>query len=187
MVWIIHSRACSPAICLPDTWASFFRILALSSFKLQAPDTDAGNDPNSVDHVRSMSELRCAASSIAGDGKKMGCVQHQLTAGSAIAHLHSPIFRPPFATLETTDLTSASSSPGLGEVMRFLPAVPPTALIRECLSLLLFWHCVLKNSRNSQPTCILLTPRGTVCPPSPPPHPPRSRNPSEGPPSTSGL
>ena len=51
---------------------------------------DAGNNPDSVDHVRSMSELK---SSTTGDGKKMECVPHQLTAGSAIAHLHSRIFR----------------------------------------------------------------------------------------------
>ena len=69
-----------------------------------------------------MSELKCAASSTTGDGKKMGCVPHrwQLTATSAITHPHSRIFRPPFATLETADSTSTSSSPGLVEVMRFL-------------------------------------------------------------------
>ena len=36
--------------------------------RCQAPGKDAGNDPNSVDHVRSMSEFK---SSTAGDEKKM--------------------------------------------------------------------------------------------------------------------
>ena len=60
---------------------------------------NAGNDPNS--------------------GKKMGCIPHQLTAGSAIAHLHPRIFRLPFETLGMKDCASASSSPEPGEVIRF--------------------------------------------------------------------
>ena len=62
---LTSDRECLPAwhmgVLLPDPRAV-------------KPDKDARNDPNFVNHVRSMSELKCAPSSTAGDGKKTGCV-----------------------------------------------------------------------------------------------------------------
>ena len=124
---------------------------------------------------------------------KMGCVPRQLTVGSAIAHLHSRILRLPFATLNLKTTDSASPSPGPVEVMRF-PIChhqgPTVALVRGPLSLSL----ILLDS----PTCYseeftelvanlhitrpLQNRISSLSPPSL-----RSCDPSDDPPSTSGL
>ena len=91
---------------------------------------------------------------------------HQLTAGSAIAHLQSRIFRPSFATLGTTDSASASSSPVPGEVTRFLPAVPPTAVPWSSLSLSLVVLTLCSEEFTELVANVHIThPRGTAYPP----------------------
>ena len=113
---------------LPATWTA------------RSEAKDARNDPNTMSdrYQNQLPEME----------RKWDPYHTNLHLVPLLIHLHSRIFRPPFATLDLETTDSASSSPGLGEVMRF-PIChhqgPTVALIRGPLSLSL----ILLDS----PTC----------------------------------
>ena len=115
--------------------------------------------------------------STAGDGKKMGCVPHQLTAGSAI--YPSSLTYLPLAVRDVGNdglcsrfLVLRAGRSHVFPVSRFTNGPDPRSSLSLSLILLYSPTCCSEEFTEVEPTCILPAPRGTVHPPFPPPFAP---------------